>query len=68
MMDSVQASGTQLDQEIQNLINCCNSGREVIEIEFDDVRTDCEIFAQQVETKRAIGNQELENMNNKSEY
>src|SRR6202158_3176919 len=60
MIDSVQARVSRLDQEVQNLINCCNSEKEEIEIEFDDVRKDCEIFAQQVETNRILGTQVLE--------
>ena len=54
MTDSVQTRVSRLDQEIQNLIDCCNSEKEVIEVEFDDVRRDCEIFAQQVETNRIM--------------
>ena len=60
MTDSVQTRVSRLDQEIQNLINCCNNEREVIEIEFDDVKRDCEIFAQQVETNTILGVQVLE--------
>jgi protein-tyrosine phosphatase len=61
MIDSVQARVTRLDQEVQNLINCCNNEKEVIEVQFDDdVRWDCEIFAQQVETNRLLGTQILE--------
>ena len=60
MIDSVQARVSRLDQEVQHLINCCNSEKEVIEVEFDDVRRDCEIFAQQVETNRMLGTQILE--------
>jgi hypothetical protein len=37
MINSVQARVTRLDQEVQNLINCRNSEKEVIEVEFDDV-------------------------------
>jgi hypothetical protein len=44
-IDSVQAQVTRLDQEVQNLINCCNNEKEVIEVESDDVRQDSEIFA-----------------------
>jgi hypothetical protein len=40
MIDSMQARVTHLDQEVQNLINCCNSEKAVIEVEFDDVRRD----------------------------
>ena len=60
MTDSVQTRVDRIDQEIQNLVNCCNSEKRVIEEEFDDVRRDCEIFAQQVETNRALGTQVLE--------
>jgi hypothetical protein len=56
MIDSVQARVTRLDQEVQNLINCCNSEKEVIEVKFEfDVRRDCNILAQQVETNRILG-------------
>jgi light-regulated signal transduction histidine kinase (bacteriophytochrome) len=60
MIDSVQARVSRLDQAVQHLINCCNSEKEVIEIEFDDVRRDCEIFAQPVETNRIRGTQILQ--------
>jgi hypothetical protein len=60
MIDSVHARVVRIGQEIQNLINCCNSEKKVIEVEFDDVRRDCEIFAQQVEINRALGTQVLE--------
>jgi transcription initiation factor TFIID subunit TAF12 len=60
MIDSVQARVIRLDQEVLNLINCFNSEKEVIEVEFDDVRRDCEIFAQQVETNRILDTQLLE--------
>jgi hypothetical protein len=54
MIDSVQEQVTHLDQEVQNLIDCCNSMKEVIEVKFDDVRRDCEIFAQQVIGKTSL--------------
>jgi hypothetical protein len=60
MIDRVQVRVAHLDKEIQNLIDCCNNGKEVIEIEFDDVRRDCIIFAQQVETNRISGTQVVE--------
>ena len=37
MINSVHTRVTHLDQEVQNLINCCNNEKEVIEVEFDDV-------------------------------
>jgi hypothetical protein len=54
MIDSVQARVIRPDQEVQNLINCCNSEKEVIEVEFDQVQQDSNIFAQQVETNRVL--------------
>jgi hypothetical protein len=60
MVDIVQVRVTRLDQEVQHLINSCNSEKQVIEVEFDDIRRDCEIFAQQVETNRILGTQILE--------
>ena len=60
MIHSVQARVAHLDQEVENLIDCCNNEKEVIEVEFDDVRRDCEIFAQQVETNGIIGTHVLE--------
>jgi hypothetical protein len=63
MIDSVQARVTCQNQEVQNLINCCNSEKEVIEVEFDDVQRDYQIFAQQVESNRILGTQILEGHN-----
>jgi hypothetical protein len=60
MIDSMQAPVTHLDQQVQNLINCCNSKKEVIKVEFDNMQRDCEIFAQQVITNRILGTQILE--------
>jgi hypothetical protein len=60
MIDSMQAQATCLDQEVQNKINCCNGEKEVIEVEFDDVRRDCDIFTQQFETNRILETQILE--------
>jgi hypothetical protein len=37
MIDSKQARVTRLDQEVRNLINCCNNEKKVIEVEFDDI-------------------------------
>jgi hypothetical protein len=60
MIDCVQVRVTRLDQEVQNLINCCNSEKEVIEVEFNDIRRDYQIFAKQFETNRMLGTQLLE--------
>jgi hypothetical protein len=60
MIDSVEVRVTCLDQAVQNLIYCCNNEKEVIEVKFDNVRRDCKIFAQQVETNRILGTQILE--------
>jgi hypothetical protein len=40
---------------MQHLVDCCNSEIGAIKEEIDDVRWDCEIFSQQVETTRMIG-------------
>jgi hypothetical protein len=37
MIDSLQTRVARLHQEVQNLIDCCNSEKEVIEVKFDDV-------------------------------
>jgi hypothetical protein len=50
MTDSIQARVARIDQELQHLVEYCNSGKGAIEEEFDDVRRDCQIFAQQVKT------------------
>jgi gas vesicle protein len=63
MIDSVQAQVTRLDQEVQKLIDCCNSKKEVIVVEIDDIPRDCEIFAQQVKTNLILGTQILEGHN-----
>jgi patatin-like phospholipase/acyl hydrolase len=47
-------------RKYMNLINSCNSEKEVIEVEFNDVRRDCEIFAQQVETNRILRSQVIQ--------
>jgi hypothetical protein len=45
MIDSVQARVAHLDQEVQDLIKCCNNETEAIEVEFDDVPHDSIIIA-----------------------
>jgi hypothetical protein len=60
MIDSIQARLSRLNQDVQNLINWCNSEKEVIEVEFDVVRRDCEIFTQHIETNSFLSTEAIQ--------
>src|SRR5580765_3132425 len=59
MVDSVQAQVNHLDQEFQRLVEACNSEKEAIEAEFDDVRLGCQLFSRQVATDKALEQQAI---------
>src|ERR1700681_427522 len=59
MVDSIQAQVNHLDQEFQRLVNACNSEKEAIEAEFDDIRLRCQLFSRQVATDKALEQQAI---------
>jgi hypothetical protein len=63
MIDNIKARVARINQEIQHLVQCCNSEKGTVEEEFDEVRRNCQIIAQQVETTRVLSTQVLEGHN-----